>query len=243
MTIYVVKRGDSIYAVAQKYGVTVDALIYDNQISDPQRLVEGQALFIPVTRVEYRVRPGDSLYLIARSYNTSVEAILRANPSLTSRSRLYPGQVVVIPFPNETLGDASVNGFTITIPTTALNETLPYLTYISVFSWQADAAGGITPISDDAVRAAARAQNVAPLMTVTNIEPGGGFSSDIAHAVLTDAAAQNALLTNIAAAMRQRNYYGVIFDFEYIYPYDRESYNQFLRRAVQMLHARRGLLS
>jgi spore germination protein len=190
-----------------------------------------------VTRVEYRVRPGDSLYLIARSYNTSVEAILRANPSLTSRSRLYPGQVVVIPFPNETLGDASVNGFTITIPTTALNETLPYLTYISVFSWQADAAGGITPISDDAVRAAARAQNVAPLMTVTNIEPGGGFSSDIAHAVLTDAAAQNALLTNIAAAMRQRNYYGVIFDFEYIYPYDRESYNQFLRRAVQMLHA------
>ncbi len=237
LTIYVVKRGDSIYAVAQKYGVTVDALIYDNQISDPQRLVEGQALFIPVTRVEYRVRPGDSLYSIARSYNTSVEAILRANPSLTSRSRLFPGQVVVIPFPNEALGDASVNGFTITTPATTLNETLPYLTYISVFSWQADAAGGITPISDDAVRAAARSQNVAPLMTVTNIEPGGGFSSDIAHAVLTNAAAQDALLTNIAAAMRQRNYYGVIFDLEYIYPYDRESYNQFLRRAVQMLHA------
>jgi spore germination protein len=73
-------------------------------------------------------------------------------------------------------------------------------------------------------------------MSVTNIKPGGGFSSDIAHAVLTNDAAQNALLTNILAAMRQRGYYGVVFDLEYIYPFDRDSYTQFLRRAVQALH-------
>ena len=237
MTIYVVRPGDSLYAIAQKYGITVDVLIYDNQISDPKRLVEGQALFISVTKVEYRVKPGDSLYMIARSYNTSVEAILSANPSLTNPSRLYPGQVVIIPFPNEMLGVANVNGFTVNTSASTINETLPYLTYISDFSWQADETGGITPVNDDETRSAAQAQNVASLMSVTNIQPGGGFSSDIAHAVLTDASAQNALLTNIMAAMRQRNYYGVIFDFEYIYPYDRESYNQFLRRAVQMLHA------
>ncbi len=237
LTIYVVKPGDSLYAIANKYGVTVDALIYDNQISDPLKLVEGQSLFIPVTRVEYRVRPGDSLYTIARSYNTSVDALLSANPSLTNRSRLYPGQTVVIPFPDEMLGSAQVNGFTVRTSPATIDETLPYLTYISVFSWQADTTGGITPINDEAARTAAQAQNVAALMSVTNIQPGGGFSSDIAHAVLTDEAAQDTFLTNITAAMRQRDYYGVIFDFEYIYPFDRDSYNQFLRRAVQMLHA------
>ena len=236
LTIYVVRPGDSLYAIASKYGVTVDALIYDNQISDPLRLVEGQALLIPVTQVDYQVRRGDSLYSIARAYNMSVEALLAANPSLTRRSRLYPGQVVVIPFPNEILGNAQVNGFTVRTSPTTIAETLPYLTYISVFSWQADETGGITPINDDAVRAAARDQNVASLMTVTNIMPGSGFSSDIAHALLTDAGAQDAFLINITAAMRQRGYYGVVFDLEYIYPFDRDSYTQFLRRAVQTLH-------
>ncbi len=124
MTIYVVRPGDSLYAIANKYGVTVDSLIYDNQISDPLKLVEGQAIFIPVTKVEYRVRPGDSLFTIARYYNTSVDVILDANPSLTRRSRLYPGQVVVIPFPNEMLGEAGVNGFTIRTSAATLDETL-----------------------------------------------------------------------------------------------------------------------
>ena len=237
MTIYVVRPGDALYAIAKKYGVTVDALIYDNQISDPLKLVEGQALYIPVEKVEYRVWPGDSLYTIARYYNTSVDAIMAATPSLTNRSRLYPGQVIVIPFSDEELGGTQVNGFTVKAVPSAINETLPDLTYISVFSWQADETGGITPVNDDAARVAARNQNVATLMSVTNIKPGSGFSSDIAHAVLTDAAAQDTFLTNITAAMRQRNYYGVIFDLEYIYPFDKDSYTQFLRRAVQMLHA------
>ncbi len=35
MTIYTVRQGDSLYAIAKKYGVTVDALIYDNQIANP----------------------------------------------------------------------------------------------------------------------------------------------------------------------------------------------------------------
>jgi spore germination protein len=237
LTIYTVRRGDSLYAIANKYGVSVDALIYDNQIANPLRLVEGQALYIPVTRVSYRVKPGDSIYSIARSYNTGAAAITAANPTLTNPSRLYAGETITIPFPNELLGSAHVNGFTVNGSETMLRESLPYLTYISFFSWQADAGGGITPIDDGRVRSEARTGHVAPLMTVTNIKPGGGFDSDVAHAILTNSAAQDALLTNIAAAMRQRNYYGVIFDIEYIYPYDRESYNHFLRRAVAALHA------
>ncbi len=237
MTIYTVRRGDSLYAIANKYGVTVDALINDNQIANPLRLVEGQALFIPVTRVQYRVRQGDSLYAIARSYNVTLAALFAANRGLTERSRLYPGQTVIIPFPNVILGDADVNGFTLTASDETLRETLPYLTYLSVFSWEADSSGGLKPINDTEQISAARARNVASLLTVTNLEPGRGFSGDIAHAILTNASVQDTFMTNLTAALQQRNYYGVIFDFEYIFPFDRESYNQFLRRAVRELHA------
>ena len=72
LTIYTVRPGDTLYTIAQRYGVTTDVLIYDNQISDPLRLVPGQALFIPVTSVSYTVRPGDSLYRIARSYGLTL---------------------------------------------------------------------------------------------------------------------------------------------------------------------------
>jgi spore germination protein len=237
LTIYTVRRGDSLYAIASKYGVTVDALIYDNQISNPLHLVEGQALFIPVTRVSFRVRQGDSLFSIARSYNVTLAALLAANPGLTERSRINPGQTVIVPFPNVILGDADVNGFSLRASDQTLKETLPFLTYLSVFSWEADKSGGLKPVNDTEQIASARAQKVAPLLSVTNLEPGAGFSGDIAHAILTNETVQNTFMTNLTAALRQRNYYGVIFDFEYIFPFDRESYNQFLRRAVRELHA------
>jgi len=41
LIIYTVKPGDTLYAIAQRYGVTADVLQYDNQIQDPRRLVPG----------------------------------------------------------------------------------------------------------------------------------------------------------------------------------------------------------
>ena len=44
------------------------------------------------------------------------------------------------------------------------------------------------------------------------------------------------LYRNVIAALQEHNYYGLNIDFEYIFPFDRESYNQFLRRIVDTLH-------
>ncbi len=46
MEIYVVKSGDSIYSIANAYGITVNNLIFDNQLIYPYELVPGQALFV-----------------------------------------------------------------------------------------------------------------------------------------------------------------------------------------------------
>jgi len=238
LTIYIVRPGDTLYAIAQRYGVTADALIFDNQISDPLRLVPGQALYIPVTSVSYTVRPGDSLYRIARSYGITLGALLDANPTISAVSTLYPGQTITVPFDDEQFGTALVNGFATGSNAESIREALPYLTYLSPFSWSAGMDGRLTPPANaEPLRELAFPFRARRMLTVTNLPAeGGGFNSDIAHAIFTDEAAQNNLIADLRRSLAEGGYAGAIFDFEYIYPNDRESYNQFLRRVTEALH-------
>ena len=194
MRIFVVKRGDTLYSIAKKFGVTTERLSYINALSDPNRLTVGQTLVIP----------GDS------------------SPQ----------------------GEIEVNGYAYpNISDAVLNEALPYMTFLCPFSWQMDASGGITPIDDKRMISRAYETATAPMLTLTNISPSGGFSSDIAHAIFTDEAVQATLIENILAALRSRGYYGVNLNIEYVYPFDREGYNAFLRRLSETLHPKGYYLS
>ena len=78
------------------------------------------------------------------------------------------------------------------------------MTFLSIFSYQVNTDGSLTGIPDEPLIQAARNAGVAPLMVITNIQEGGGFSSDIAHAVLTDSQAQDNLINNITTTLRKR---------------------------------------
>ena len=95
---YTVRRGDTLWDIARRYGTTVEAIVRENAIADPNRIYVGQVLRIPVDPegVEYTVRPGDTLWDIARRYGTTVEAIAREN-SIPDPNRIYVGQVLRIP--------------------------------------------------------------------------------------------------------------------------------------------------
>lgn len=91
---YVVKSGDSLYSIANKYGTTVNEIKSLNNLTS-NNLSIGQRLRIPSTgTVTYVVKSGDNLYSIANRYNTTVNAIKQKN-GLTSNS-LSIGQVLVI---------------------------------------------------------------------------------------------------------------------------------------------------
>jgi spore germination protein len=133
-----------------------------------------------------------------------------------------------------------VNGYLTDAAAETLAETLPELTFLSPFSYRADAAGALTPTFS--VPPTDGAAGTAELLTITNLKSAGGFSSAVAHAILTDEAAQSAFLQNVGALLQSGRWYGVNLDFEYVYPFDRGSYNQFLRRFADFLHARGALL-
>lgn len=237
MLIHIVRPGDTLYKIGSLYGVSEDRLITDNAISNPERLMVGQAIVVPVTSVQHTVASGESLYSIAQRYSVTVDAIASANPQITNPAVISVGQVITIPLSDEKIGSIYVNGYVFPgISTDTLQKTLPSLTFISIFSYEVRADGSLSNLNDQAIIDAARAANVAPLMVITNIREGGGFSGDIAHSVLTNETVQNNLINNILQTL-PKGYYGINVDFEYIFPYDRESYNQFIARLTETLKA------
>lgn len=102
---YVVKKGDSLYSIASRYGTTVSALKSLNNLSN-DNLSVGQLLKLPSSvsdekpekeppKNTYVVQKGDTLYSVSRKYNTTVEQIKKLN-NLTSNN-LSIGQVILVP--------------------------------------------------------------------------------------------------------------------------------------------------
>lgn len=237
MVIHTVKRGDSIYSIANRYGVSIQQIISDNALDNPDQIMVGQAIVVSSNTIRHTVARGQSLYTIAQTYGTTINNIVQANPGITDPAKIYVGQVLRIPVPAQKLGTIDVNGFAFTsISSNTLNNTLPHLTYLSFFSHQVSADGSLSPLADASARQRARQQRVAPWFVITNIREGGGFDSDVAHAVLSSTQVQNTLIENVVNNLAQE-YTGLVIDFEYIYSQDRENYNNFLRRITDRLHS------
>ena len=80
MDIHVVQPGDTMYRLAQQYGIPMERLLQDNQLENPSQLVVGQTIVVQYPELTHTVRMGDSLYSIAQMHNTTVAQLLRNNP-------------------------------------------------------------------------------------------------------------------------------------------------------------------
>ena len=96
-TTYTVVKGDSLWSIAKRYGITVDDIIQLNNLSNIDLKI-GDTLLIPDTETNkktYTVKSGDSLWSIAKTNNISVEQLKETN-NLTS-NLLSIGQILIIP--------------------------------------------------------------------------------------------------------------------------------------------------
>lgn len=105
LLIYTVQPGDTLFLIAQRFGITLQQLLAANpQIVNPNLIFPGQQITIPVPGPPpdgqvYVVRPGDTLFGIAQRFGVTLAQLLAANPQITNPNLIFPGQQILIPTP------------------------------------------------------------------------------------------------------------------------------------------------
>lgn len=229
MVIHVVQPGDSLYRIAQTYHAPLQLMIQQNELHEPYRLTPGQTVVVPQPVQVHTVRQGETLSGIAAQHDTTVLALLQNNPQLGGGDRIWPGQTLVVSY-GPKLGTFAVNGYAYpNIDQRVLRKTLPYLTYLSVFSYGFDSLGRILPQNAEAITRLARQYGVLPLLVLTTLGEDGQFSSARAQQLLRDPVARGALIENLAQTIAAQGFAGVDIDFEYIPSEDAAAYADFVR--------------
>jgi murein DD-endopeptidase MepM/ murein hydrolase activator NlpD len=96
---YVVQTGDTIYSIAKRNGVSVDAILWANKMTDPNVVKVGQTLTIPPSTGKlHTVKAGDTLDSLAQQYSVSKAGIATVN-GLADGATLTAGQRLLIPVP------------------------------------------------------------------------------------------------------------------------------------------------
>jgi spore germination protein len=246
MQIHVVKSNESLTTIARTYHSTVQDIIEANDLPNPNNLVVGQSIVIPIIGQFYFVQSGDTLFTIARRFGVSTQQLatinrINVNQPLNTGFRLY--------IPQRAKRNAEFNAYVEPRGTTvapvlesSAREAAPYLTYLAPFSFQARRDGTLKePLLNNFPAIARANRNV--LMMVINNQENDQFSNELGRILLNDIPIQNKFLDNIVATANKYGFRDIHFDFEFLRPADREAYNNFLRKAKQRFQSQGWLMS
>ncbi|WP_413304874.1 glycoside hydrolase family 18 protein [Bacillus sp. 1P10SD] len=246
MQIHVIRRNESLTSIARAYHTTVNDIIEANELPNPNDLVIGQSIVIPIIGRFYFVQPGDSLFSIARKVGVPYQELaninrINVNQPLNVGFRLY--------IPQGRKRNAEFNAYVEPRGTTvapvlenSAREAAPYLTYLAPFSFQARRDGTLKePLLNNFPAIARTNRNV--LMMVINNQENDQFSDELGRILLNDMAIQDKFLNNIVATAKKYGFRDIHFDFEFLRPADREAYNNFLRKAKQRFKNEGWLMS
>ncbi len=93
---YVVKKGDTIWSIAKKFGISSQTIIWANDLKTSQLRVGQKLTILPVDGVLYLVKKGDCLEDIARRYNADPQKIAEFN-NIKEGSQLFLQELLIIP--------------------------------------------------------------------------------------------------------------------------------------------------
>ncbi len=242
MDIYVVQPGDTINSIADRFGVTIDEIVRENELISPFDLTIGQTIVIAHPKQVHIVQDGDTLIDIATAYGVPVMQLLRNNPALTGKSSIAPGETIVISY--NTSGALITNGLSYAyIEEDNLRKTLPNLTYLTVYNYRISTNGEIvTYYDDERIIRLSKEYGTIPLMMVTTLSLQGEPDLDLAYRVLLSEEYQEQLIEQMLKIMKERGYYGVNLLFNYMNKTNQTLYTNFTARAANRVRGEGYLL-
>ena len=229
MTIHVVRPGETLYSIAAQYAVAWGLVARWNGLRSPYRLAVGQSLLILFPAAVYTVRPGDTLYSIAGRSGISVRRLWQLNPNLGGRTRIFPGEVLVLALQESPGRSVQTGGYAAPAAREqTLRAILPYATTLSPFTYGFTEGGALIELDDERLIALAREYGVRPLLHLSSLSESGAFSSELSALLLRSPALQRSIAGALVAQLTARGYEGVDMDFEFVFPENAAAYAAFV---------------
>lgn len=193
----------------------------------------------------YIVQPGDNVDAIALSQNVSAQSIIYDN-QLAYPYALAVGQALLLS-ESVTSEDSAISAYPAYVGGYAypfisrwvLEQTLPYLSDLFIFSYGFTTEGKLIPplLDDTFMITMAKNFGVAPILTLTPFGPDGQFSNYLISRVVNSEEAIQQLIENLTAQIIERGFEGVDIDFEYILSEDKIPFTNFVREVRTAVNA------
>lgn len=96
ISVYEVKKGDTVASVAKAYGVSKNTIIWANDIKSSTLTVGDTLVILPITGIKYTVKRGDTVLSIAKKYKADVDDVTKYN-GISKDAELAAGDVLLVP--------------------------------------------------------------------------------------------------------------------------------------------------
>lgn len=188
----------------------------------------------------YVVQPGDTVDGIARKYGVNVMRLIEDN-QIVFPYVLAIGQALFIDLgirvPDRSL---RVSGYAYTfISRYVLEQTLPYLSELPIFSYGFTEDGFLIPpsLTDEWMIQMAKEYGVQPILTLTPFDESGNFNNQLINRLINNPSAVERLIQNLLNTMVVKGYVGIDIDFEYILAGDRDVFTAFVGQVADAMRA------
>ncbi|MBR3646339.1 MAG: LysM peptidoglycan-binding domain-containing protein [Lachnospiraceae bacterium] len=187
----------------------------------------------------YIVQQGDTLAGIAQKVSYPLENIAYDN-QIPAPYNIAVGQAIWIN--NEVsiaTRNADFSGYAYPfINSYVLEQTLPYLDDLDVFSYGFTARGDVVrpPVNDEQMTDAARRYGTRPILTLTPLDESGRFNNNLISSIVGSEAATDILIGQLLEIMNQKGFDGLDIDFEYILAKDRDLFTAFVEKCTLLMN-------
>ncbi len=93
---YIVKEGDNLSSLAEKFNISVDTIRWANNISGSTVKIGQKLVILPVSGIVHHIKAGDTVSEIAATYKADKEEIVAFN-ALASENDIYIGDIIIVP--------------------------------------------------------------------------------------------------------------------------------------------------
>ncbi len=229
MQIYTVQSGETLFSIAEAYGVEPSVLAFNNDVSDPLRLPVGQPLAIVLPTLTHQVQSGETLFSIANLYGVTPNDIYRANLFLNGEPSLNIGQTLYIRIERSPLGSFTTGGYAYPfVSNSLLRRALPLMGALMPFTYGFRPDGTLISPDDSAMISAAKEYGTQAVMHLSTLTDNDNFSVELAEALFASPEIQQKLLDSVIANMQEKGYTALDVDFEFLGAQNAAQYAEFI---------------